>query len=112
MNEEINFYEKENEERTDMEITVEKKGTADMEQTVNGSAYKQQKNSLERAVEWKEVKLQHDAKKKPISYDAASLHGDTLSVSEAGKTASSQKGSRLVNKDATDGIVIRKEASI
>ena len=54
----------------------------------------------------------NDAKKKPISYDAASLHGDTLSVSEAGKTASSQKGSRLVNKDATDGIVIRKEASI
>ncbi len=94
-----------------MEIIIEKMGTAEnTEQKVNSSVYKQQKNSLEGVAERKEMKMQHDAKKQPVSYDAVSLHGDTLSISKVGKTAGSQKESGLVNEDTADGIVIRKKA--
>lgn len=94
-----------------MEIIIEKMGTAEnTEQKVNSSVYKQQENSLEGVAERKEMKMQHDAKKQQVSYDAVSLHGDTLSISKVGKTASSQKESGLVNEDTADGIVIRKKA--
>lgn len=38
-----------------------------------------------------------------------SPYGDTLSISEAGKAANSEKGSRL-SEGRVDGIVIRKRA--
>ncbi len=81
----------------------------DMEQKVNISASEQQKKFLEGVSERKEIKTQYVAKKQQASYDATSPYGDTLSISEMGKTTSSLKGSKLVN-DTADGTVIWKGA--
>ena len=80
-----------------------------MDQRVSIGASEQQKRASEGTAEQKETKTQHNAEKQQASYDAVSPHGDTLSISEAGKVTSSEKGSKLVNKDTTDGIVIQKE---
>lgn len=94
-----------------MEMIIGSMGTAqDMEQRVNSGESERQKKVSEGVTERKDMKTQHDEEKQQISYDAVSPHGDTLSISEAGKAVSSEKGGKLVNKDTTDGIVIRKEA--
>lgn len=93
-----------------MEIIVGSMGTAeDMGQRAGIGGSEQQKNVSEGMAERKDMKSQHDTERQQVSYDAVSQHGDTFSISEAGKTASSEKGSKPVNKDTTDGIVIRKE---
>lgn len=82
----------------------------DMEQNVNTGASQQQKKATEGMAGQKEIKIeQHNAGKRQASYDAISPHGDTISVSEAGKAANSVKSNKLVNEDTTDGIVIRKD---
>ena len=81
----------------------------DMEQKANISASEQQKKCLEGVSERKEIKTQYIAKKQQTLYNATSPYGDTLSISEIGKTTSSLKGSKLVNNTA-DGTVIWKEA--
>lgn len=88
-----------------MEIIIgSMKTTEDMEQSVTGAS-EQQKNASEGQ---KETKIHNDSGKQQTSYDAISKHGDTFSVSEAGKVASSGKGNKLVKADTTDGIVIQK----
>lgn len=94
----------------DMEMISGNVRTAeDMEQSVNTGASQQQKEVPEGAEGQKEIKKAHNAGKRQASYDAISPHGDTISVSEAGKAANSVKSNKLVNEDTTDGIVIRKD---
>ena len=51
------------------------------------------------------MKIITDSKETVIS-----PYGDTLSISEAGKAANSEKGGRLAGEGRADGIVIRREA--
>lgn len=83
--------------------------TEDMGQGIDAAASVQQKKVPEGAAWQKEMKIQYDAGKRQTSYDAISLYGDTVSISEAGKAANLVKSNQLVNEDTTDGIVIRKE---
>lgn len=96
-----------------MDIIVGSMGMAeDMGRRVSIGEPEQQKNASEGPegmAERQDMKTQHDAERRQVSYDAVSSHGDTFSISEAGKAASSEKGSKPINKDTTDGIVIRKE---
>lgn len=99
-----------------MEIVIGSMKTAeDMNRSVGNGASVQQEKGLEGAAgqeaEQKEMKVQQESgKKQETSYDAVSSHGDTLSISKAGKVTSSEKGGKLVNEDTEDGVVIRKES--
>lgn len=94
-----------------MEIISGSMRTAeDMGQGIDAGASEQQRKVPEGGTGQKEMKTQYDAGKRQTSYDAISLYGDTISISDAGKAANLAKGNKLVNEDTTDGIVIRKEA--
>lgn len=88
-----------------MEITIgSMKPEEDRKQNASVGASEQNKKVSDEMAERKGVKVQETA------YDTVSPHGDTLSISEAGMAATSQKDNEPGNKDTTDGIVIRKEA--
>jgi len=98
-------------ERIEMEITVGKMGTAEnMERRSDIGAAGQQNRVSERMEKQKDWKEQQNTEKQRTSYDAVSMYGDTLSFSKAGKTASSENGSKLVSEDTIDGIVIQKKS--
>lgn len=94
-----------------MEIMVGEMGTAeDMERRSDIGAVGQQNKSSEELEEQKDWEEQQNTEKQRTSYDAVSMYGDTLTISKAGKTASSENGSKLVSEDTIDGIVIQKKA--
>lgn len=83
-----------------MEIIVGSMGMAkDIGQRACIGGAEQQRNALEGMAERKDMKTQHDAERQQVSYDAVSRHGDTFSISEAGKTASCEKDNKPVNLD-------------
>lgn len=92
-----------------MEMTI---GSMRPEEDINQNAAQgmteQHRKVSEGMGERKELKEQYRAgKQQETAYNTVSPHGDTLSISEAGRTAN---GNKSGNKDTTDGIVIRKEA--